>query len=505
VDRDTYQGLIERLEAESENRPAAYRTKVVLLSAAAYAVLFATLIAVALAIAWGLEFAYAKHSTVALVRLAIFALILVPVVFVVLRVFFTRLRPPSGRVVERAEAPKLFDVLDKMRRRLKGPPIHRVLLDGDFNASIVQLPRWGLFGGHRNYLVLGVPFLIGLPPKEMLATVAHEYGHLCGNHGKLGAWVYRQRRTFLALYEQVGREAQSNWFHGAIAGALDRFMPVYDAYTFVLSRQDEYKADQTATEIVGADANASGLIRGALLGRFVHDEFWPRLWSQADAAARPAYMPFAAMRAAFDAGYAQWATKERLQAAWEEAPKWHDTHPSLRERVEATGQQKVVPPRATAAAGDALLGNAKSLIDEFDRVWWSEQQQQWQSRFRYAERSKLRLRELSSAPRDTLAVQDLQELALLTAEFDSPEAAKPALEALLKRSGGPFPKAAFVYGRILLDEGVDRGLDHLVAAAAADRSLIDAAAEAGYRYVFDKRGEHAAHAFLERLPPGAGY
>jgi len=47
VDRDTYQGLIERLEAESENRPAAYRTKVVLLSAAAYAVLFATLIAVA--------------------------------------------------------------------------------------------------------------------------------------------------------------------------------------------------------------------------------------------------------------------------------------------------------------------------------------------------------------------------------------------------------------------------------------------------------------------------
>jgi hypothetical protein len=39
--------LIERLEAESENRPAAYRTKVVLLSAAAYAVLFATLIAVA--------------------------------------------------------------------------------------------------------------------------------------------------------------------------------------------------------------------------------------------------------------------------------------------------------------------------------------------------------------------------------------------------------------------------------------------------------------------------
>ena len=118
----------------------------------------------------------------------------------------------------------------------------------------------------------------------MLATVAHEYGHLCGDHGKMGAWIYRQRRTLLALYEQVEDMSESSWAHELMYNVLRRFMPRYDAYTFVLSRQQEYEADKTASEIAGAKHNATGLIRDELLARWIGENFWPTFYKQARSA-----------------------------------------------------------------------------------------------------------------------------------------------------------------------------------------------------------------------------
>lgn len=503
LDQYIYEGLIERLEAEAENSPAAFRSKVFLISSIAYLVLFGTLLGAALLIYFGLNWAYDGHQTSYLIDFGLFALVMLPVFLAVLRMFFMRLEAPEGRPITREEAPQLFDVLDKMRKKLNGPPIHHVLIDRRFNAAISQLPRWGLFGGHTNYLTLGLPYMLGVPPQEMLATVAHEYGHLYGEHGKLSAWVYRQRRTFAALHAQVGNAAEDTWIHGVVAKALHRFMPYFNAYTFVLSRQNEYDADLTATRLIGAQINATGLIRDSLLGRWVHEEFWPKLLKQADSSARPAFMPFGAMRTAFKASYEQWATRERLAAAWREKSDVHDTHPALRNRVEATGQPSALPEPVDITAAEALLGpTAKQLIQEFDQCWWKEEKKSWESRYQYATRSKARLRELSLQALDALKLPDLQELAMLKVEFDSPQTAKPVLEHLLRRSGGPFPKASYLYGRILLGEGNDLGLDHLRSAANSDRILVEDAAHAGYYFLLNKHGEQAARSWWNNIMPG---
>ena len=475
----------------------------ILISCSAYIALFGTLIGVALLIYFGFNLAQAHHSTVNMIRIGLLALVMLPVFFVVLRMFFMRLSPPKGRVITRDEAPKLFDTIDKMRKILSGPRIHHVLIDSEYNAAISQLPRFWLFGGHTNYLMLGLPYLLGVTTKEMLATIAHEYGHLCGNHGKLGAWVYRQRRTFGALYEQVRDASEDNWIHAGMASVLDRFMPYYNAYTFVLSRQNEYEADRTASQLVGAATNANGLVRDALLGRWIHQEFWPKLYKQADLAMRPAFMPFSAMRIAFKASYDQWATQEHLSAAWMVKSDLLDTHPALRDRVEATGESVSLPTCVDVTAAEALLGasTAKRLIDEFDLEWWKNERKNWEARCKYVTRSRARLKELSTGSLEQVPLMDLQEFALLKSEFDSPQAAKPVLEHLLRQKGGPFPKAAFIYGRILLDEGNARGLDHLEAAAGGDRRLIDEAAHIGYYYLLKNQSESAAQAWWEKIMP----
>lgn len=501
MDDRTYTNLIRRLEVDSNIGPSAFRSKVFLISVTAYVVLFGVLACVAVLLWLGYASARSHHSTSNTVRIAIAACAMLPVFLVVLRFFFMRLSAPEGRFVTRQEAPKLFETLDKMRTRLRGPVIHRVLIDDEYNAAIAQVPRFGLFGGHTNYLVLGLPYLLGVSPKEMFATIAHEYGHLCGNHGKLGAWVYRQRRVLGALHEQVKDSADRNAFDGMLNTALARFMPYYNAYTFVLSRQDEYEADRTATDLVGATANASGLIRDALLGRWIRQEFWQRLYRQADVSMKPSFMPFHAMRTAFKASYEQWATNEALKAAWMQKSDLHDTHPCLRDRVEATGETPALPPPVEMTAAEALLGArfAKTLIDEFDGRWWTSERTNWEARHKYATRSRSRLKELSSKSLGQLPVQDLQEYAFLTAEFESELAAKPILEHLLKQTSGPFPRASFAYGRILLKEDNRRGLDYLEAAAASDPQAIEDVAHIGFYYLLRKEGEYSAQQWWDKI------
>jgi hypothetical protein len=277
-------------------------------------------------------------------------------------------------------------------------------------------------------------------------------------------------------------------------------MPYYNAYTFVLSRQNEYDADLTATELVGAATNAASLIRDALLARWIREDFWPTILRQVDTSPRPPLLPYASMRAAFRAGYPQWATPERLAQAWAEDAGLHDTHPALRDRVEATGERRALPKPAEVSAAEVLLGATvtRRLVEEFDQAWWSRECKAWEVRHRHVQRSRGRLQELGPRRLDTLAPHELQELALLTAEFDAPHAAKPILECLLQRPGGPFPKAAFLYGGILLDEGNDDGLGHLFT-AAADRTLMESAADTGYRYLLTRRGEQAAAAWWEKI------
>jgi hypothetical protein len=499
LERQAYERLIADLEVEAAHSPAVFRSKVLLLSCAVYLVLFATLALAATGLYYGFTWA-SGSGRASMLGLGLLALSMLPVFYVVLRMVFMRLAPPGGRRLDRADAPKLFALLDKMRRRLAGPDIHHVLIDDRFNAGVSQVPRWGFFGGHTNYLLLGLPYLLAVPRNEMVAAVAHEYGHLCGNHGKLAAWVYRQRRTLGALYEQVGENRDDTALNFLAAG-LDRFMPYFNAYTFVLSRQNEYDADLTATRLVGAESNARGLIRDALLGRWISEEFWSTIYKQADHRPNPAFLPYAAMRTAFKASYDQWATRERLADAWRAQSESHHTHPALRDRIEATGQPSQLPTPVEVTAAEALLGPAlaKRLIEEFDQAWWKKEQKEWEARHRYVSRSKTRLLELLRRPLHALPLTDLQELALLNAEFDSPQASKPVLDHLLKQPGGPFPKAAYVYGRILLDENDDRGLEHLASAATCDRSLTEHAAHLGYAYLREKRGQKAAQAWWDSV------
>src|SRR5207249_200161 len=113
-----------------------------------------------------------------------------------------------------------------------------VLLTDDFNAAAAQRPRLGIFGWQENYLLLGLPLMLALTPGQFRSVVAHELGHLSGNHGKFGGWIYRINRTWEQLVERMTQSR--SWVSGIFTKFFGWYMPFFEAYSFVLRRQQEY-------------------------------------------------------------------------------------------------------------------------------------------------------------------------------------------------------------------------------------------------------------------------
>jgi hypothetical protein len=76
---------------------------------------------------------------------------------VIARSLWIKVEPPLGIELKPGEAPKLDELIAETRTAVDGPKVHTILVDGDLNASVVQVARFGVFGGQHNYLVLGLP------------------------------------------------------------------------------------------------------------------------------------------------------------------------------------------------------------------------------------------------------------------------------------------------------------------------------------------------------------
>lgn len=497
MDANTYEHLVFRLEGASKDDPAAFRFKVLLISSLAYVVLFLVLLGLAWAVYLLYQVAMTQHHGYSLFKVGLLVLTLLPLFGVTLSTFLTRLPPPEGRELSRAEAPRVFELIDKIQRKLKGPKIDHVLIDERYNAAICQVPRLGLFGWHRNYLIIGLPYLLGTPTREAIATLAHEYGHLTGEHGKTGSWIYRQRLTFGAIRDKLASSAEGNWINDLMAAALDRFAPYYNAYTFVLSRQQEYEADATASRIAGEAVNASGLVRDTLLGRWIENIFWPRLYAQADEVEVPRFMPFTAMRTAIGLSYEDWAKPEHLRAALKDESGLLDTHPCLRERLEAMDCKASLPPPLEHSAGESLLGaSLRTLIDEFDERWWQAHRADWQRHFRRHTEERQRLAALATRDIAGMTSEELYELAQLQYRHADRQAALFSVSQLLERQDAPAARASLLKGKIMLRLGDRQGLDWLVQAMHAEPGLSDEALRAGYTFLQRAFSQAAAEEWL---------
>lgn len=395
MDDQAFRRLVAAYEHDSRGDPQRFAKITAAMAAFGYGAILLLLAASAWGLVWGVQ--QLIHGRVQGWKLLL-VLGCASLLVSLLRALWMRPMAPEGIPVDAAQAPRLFELIDKLHRRTGAPRPDRVLIDGDLNAAVWQQPRLGLLGWHRNHLVVGLPLMLGLSTKQFAAVIAHEFGHLRGSHGKLGQWIYRTRRSWYLLAEARERAGLGgNLADIALAFFFRHFFPRFNARAFVLSRQQEFEADRAAHRIVGARAAADGLQAIEVQARYLNDEFWPELWRRSAQSPSPAdEQPYRALRRTMAASLRHARARDWLSEALKRLPDSTDTHPSLRDRLAFAEAKPGLPPPPEPSAAEALLGQQlDDWIRRLDERWREEAAMAWNERHRHANGQRHLIEELA--------------------------------------------------------------------------------------------------------------
>ncbi len=498
---DEQDALLARLEAVELRSPARFVNRVAGMAILGYTVLILVL-SVFLATAAGVAILAIRSPNAGTVKLAlIVGVTALWSAWSVLRSLWVRLDPPVGMVLKSKDAPALFAELKRLRRLLRVGRISKVFLTPDLNAAACEVPRFGLFGGTRRFLVLGLPLLQGLSPDELRSVIAHEIGHLSKEHNGITRWLYRIRLTWLNLVSSASNQRRGFFVLGPF---LEWWWPRFNAHAFVLSRRQEYEADGSAARAVGAEVAGQALLRLTVMARFLEEEFWPEIQKLAlDSATPPADL------------------HERLAQALRqdlgpEAPRWlreglavptnnADTHPCLRDRLVQMGfpgagslDLVAVPPVPERTAAAEFLGELERRAGaRFSAEWVVQIRDAWKQRHEEGNQRREALEKTEAAEEaGTLTLEQRWERISHVADVEGDEAVVPLLRELLDME--PTHAAGnFLYGRILLDEDDMAGVDHLERAMKRDIFATPDACGLVHAYL-QRKGRLAEAKALER-------
>jgi Zn-dependent protease with chaperone function len=449
-----FEALVQQLQVLSTESPGLYRLRVTYFATLGYGFLIGSVVLLILLSIAIFYLLIQVHGGAILVKIIAPLMVLL---FIVLRSLWVKVQPPTGMSVFASQAPALFELLEEVRKQVNGPRIHEVLVNDAFNAGIVQVPRLGIFGWQRNYLVIGLPLMQMLPLPEFKAVMAHEMGHLVGSHGRFGIWVYRQGQTWSRLQHQL--EAEKKPGAQFFTGFLRWYAPRFNAHTYVMMRAHEYDADSLAASVTTPRVAADALVRIAIIDGRLSREFWPAMELHARYAPLPPDDFIGRMAQDAGAPDTPERTAEAIAAALKATTASTDSHPSLKARLEGLGEEAQPPASFEVSAAVELLGPQWPVIrGQVERKWQDSVAELWKVTNAAATAGRKRLDELESieaaAPLD--AGQFWERACLLSEERRAQEA-EAILEQLV-RTAPEFAMAQAAWGAVLLGRDDERGL-----------------------------------------------
>jgi heat shock protein HtpX len=252
-----------------------------------------------------------------------------------------------GLLLARSGHPALFQFLDEVSAALGEPLPGEVYLIGEVNAFVAD--RGGFLGfGSRRILAVGFPLMSILTVSEFRAILAHEFAHYYSGDTRMGPLVHRAQTAMIRTFRNIGKVGE--------LGRVAIIHVMYLAVTFILkntflfflrvihfvSRKKEFRADELASLVAGAEPLLKGLRRihaGGLA--------WPSYWSTEivpllnDGHIPPIGDGFRRFLAA--PNIAEQVERALAKELAERKTEPYDTHPPLADRLAAV-RKLALPP-----------------------------------------------------------------------------------------------------------------------------------------------------------------
>ncbi|WP_027409739.1 M48 family metallopeptidase [Anoxybacteroides tepidamans] len=456
--KERFIALVNELEKEASRRPNLYRLKVLGLTGLGYGYVLVFLGIFIFLFGVSISMFLEDGFTFGGLKLLVLTLSLS---FFILKALLFRMEMPAGYYVQKQEAIELFRILEDLRVKMKTPKIHAVVLTSELNAAVTQIPKFGLFGPKQNVLILGLPLLLTLTPAQLKAVLAHELAHISHADTAFGAKIYRVRYTWERLLYSLEKNEQFGTF--LFRWFFKWYCPRYDAYTFVLARQQEYEADRAAAQVTSYKDKAEALCVLAMTGPYYYRDFYDELFEQSviDGSVPHPYSDFARkIREINKERYLSYLNEELAEES-----SVTDTHPSLKDRLASLHVEPQLVEIGKEQALHFYFNNAEQILEHFDQMWKEYNEEEWQEQVAQYRDERKRLEELAATEVDDLNA--LLEKAVLTEKFKSTTEAIPMYEKIIHS----FPAnedtalAYLALGKILVEDKKEEGLKLLERAA----------------------------------------
>lgn len=520
------------LQAEKEHieNPSSYDRKVLLFGISVYIYMLLVLgiyTGLSLAIIY---FLATHHAGYLGIKIAIFLVVPLCVIF---KSFDLKLPPPPGIELNRKQAPELFALVDELSTYCK-TPVHHVYINDQVNASVSQRPLYGFLGMHRNYLNIGLPLMLLQRPECIKAVIAHELGHLSGNHSKRNAWVYKLNMRWANIIDNLEGQLLSIPLTFYYHWATSRF----SAMTLSLCRRQELEADLTSTQIAGVHNTVNALLT-LPIALTISKYFWSTTLDKRKTSAdapQDVYHRLANMIGKLDLDMIPEGKEKSLRSEILTAMKEmlddpgsvYETHPPLKTRTNnglfetdlelteeglPTGDRLRILfkpfTKEESAAGVYLKSILDQLLTELSNDWFKSESEAWTAAYNYFQAQMQRLQEIemSLAKRpieekleeklDTV-IDLLHQKASLILEIHNFKRALPIYEQILQHNDVD-PVANYNIGIFKLGEKDDSGIVYLEKAAAHKITLLPDAYANSANYLALQNKEDEAKIFEDKL------
>lgn len=486
---------VQAAEAFAVRSPKLYRLKVGLFALLGYIVIFSILLILILLIGGSVAIFFISSSLALLILKKKLFLPILLAIWVFLKALWVKFDKPQGYELKPKEFPELFFEIDQLTKQLKTLKIHKVILTNELNASVVQYPRFGLIGGQENYLFLGMQLLLALTPEQMRSVLAHEFGHLSSNHSRFSGWIYRVRISWQRIMDSFDRP---NSFG---AGLMNKFFswyaPAFTAYSFALARQNEYVADATAAELTSKETAAKALVNIHAVAPYIDERYWKEYFEQADSLPEPPHHPYKGLASFLgENGLSTQDITGQVKEQLKAGTHYADTHPALKDRLNALNADDIIPKPESKNAAQILLGaKYETVLHDFDQEWLGHNAERWHDRYQYVLNAKKTIERCKQVPLESIDADALWDYATYTNEFEGMDAALPLFRQYQSYQPDSVG-AAYYVGRTLSANGDEEAIEHLRKTLVAPNLIADAA-HWGYNLLKGIGKEEEAEAYWQ--------
>jgi len=327
------QGIGKRVEVLAELHPLPYLLFITVFALLGYAclLLFPVL---ALAGLNGVYHALFAPPGVAWLSLLAWLLLAGTCGLVSYRLFQFRHLLPAGVVLDRSQAPALFQLVEDTGAHYGGPAIDRIVITREYQLDIVNTPFLALPVWSTRSLVVGLPLLRCLSMTRFQCSLARRLGQNSRRNNLLLNWLYALRSVWPQYREPA---PGTDLAYLPVRAVFSVYAPLYTVLSTAAVRLDELQADSYAMELFSDEDVLDAVTTDAVYRLFLRERFWPAIRKLREQDAAVVTNARARIPTVLNAGLQAGNIVQWIEQTMEAEQQWDDPWPSLVRRIENIG------------------------------------------------------------------------------------------------------------------------------------------------------------------------